>query len=175
MKHNVLISEDKIAEKVEELAQKVALELKGQPTILVGLLRGSVVFLSDLMRRLYIHGVFPEVDFMAVSSYKESLESSGMIEVIQDMRLPVEGKTVLLVDDIADTGLTLSEVKKIIEKKNPAKLLTCVLLDKPSRRKTDLKPDFSAFTVDDVFVVGYGLDAGDRFRYLPYLAALDEE
>ncbi|MBI5815718.1 MAG: hypoxanthine phosphoribosyltransferase [Nitrospinae bacterium] len=172
--HKILISEEQIATKVDSLAKKLASDLQNSPTLLVGLLNGSVVFLSDLMRRLYAYGVHPEVDFIAASSYKHGTESSGIVEIIQDTRLSIEGKTVVLVDDVVDTGLTLSEVKKLLEAKNPARVLTCVLLDKPSRRKIDITPDYSAFTIDDVFVIGYGMDAGDRYRNLPYLAEYEE-
>ena len=174
MTHNILFSQDEIERQVDALARRIAKDVGESPTILVGLLNGSVVFLSDIMRRLYLYGVTPEVDFMVVSSYKDAHASQGTIEIIQDIRSGVEGKTVIVIDDIADTGLTLREVKKTLEKRNPARLLTCVLLDKPSRRKFDVQPDYSAFTVDDVFVVGYGLDSASRFRYLPYIAVLSE-
>lgn len=111
---------------------------------------------------------------MVVSSYKDGHTADGTIEIIQDIRSSLDGKIVIVIDDIADTGLTLHEVKKTLAKRNPAKLLTCVLLDKPSRRKYNIRPDYSAFTVDDVFVVGYGMDSAYRFRYLPYIAVLSE-
>lgn len=171
--HNVLISEVDISTRVDELAKRIAQDIKNEPTILVGLLSGSVVFLSDLMRRLYFYGVFPEIDFIMASSYKDGTVSSGMVEVLADIRTPVEGRTVILVDDIMDTGYTLSAIKKLLMAKNPAKVLTCVLLDKPSRRKVDIAPDYKGFSIEDVFVVGYGMDAANRFRYLPYLAALE--
>ena len=174
MTHNILFSQDEIERQVDALARRIAKDVGESPTILVGLLNGSVVFLSDIMRRLYLYGVTPEVDFMVVSSYKDAHASQGTIEIIQDIRSGVEGKTVIVIDDIADTGLTLREVKRALEKRNPARLLTCVLLNKPSRRKFDVQPDYSAFTVDDVFVVGYGLDSASRFRYLPYIAVLSE-
>lgn len=172
--HNTLYSQEEIERQVDALARLIAKDVGQSPTILVGLLNGSVVFLSDIMRRLYLYGVTPEVDFMVVSSYKDGHSSNGTIEIIQDIRSSIEGKTVIVIDDIADTGLTLLEVKKTLAKRNPAKLLTCVLLDKPSRRKFDVKPDYTAFTIDNVFVVGYGLDSASRFRYLPYIAVLSE-
>jgi hypoxanthine phosphoribosyltransferase len=174
MTHNVLYSQEEIERQVDALARLIAKDVGESPTILVGLLNGSVVFLSDIMRQLYLYGVKPEVDFMVISSYKDGHTSDGTIEIIQDIRSSVEGKTVIVIDDIADTGLTLYEVKKTLAKRNPAKLLTCVLLDKPSRRKYDVQPDYSAFVIDDVFVVGYGLDSASRFRYLPYIAVLSE-
>jgi hypoxanthine phosphoribosyltransferase len=111
---------------------------------------------------------------MVVSSYRDGHESSGKLEIIQDIRSSIEGKAVIVIDDIVDTGLTLYEVKKTLSARKPARVLTCALLDKPSRRKFDISPDYSAFTVDDVFVVGYGLDSASSYRYLPYIAALAE-
>lgn len=174
MNHNILFSKEIIDSQVDALARRIAADLHGAPTILVGLLNGSVVFLSDLMRKLYLYGVTPEVDFMVVSSYRDDKESSGTLEIIQDIRSSIEGKVVIVVDDIVDTGLTLYEVKKALAPRNPARLLTCSVLDKPSRRKFDVSPDYAAFTVDDVFVVGYGLDSASSYRYLPYIAALAE-
>ena len=168
--HNILINKDEIREGVEALSGRIAEDIKGEPTILVALLKGSVVFLSDLMRGLCARGVSPEVDFMMPSSYKNSRVSSEEIEIQLDITSPVEGKTVLIVDDIIDTGVTLAAVKERIAAKKPARILTCALLDKPARRKIDIKADYTAFTIGDVFVVGYGLDLAGRHRCLPYIA-----
>ncbi len=170
----LLISEEKIAEKVDSLARELASELKGSSTILVGLLTGSVVFLSDLMRRLSHYGLFLEVDFMIVSSYNDSRESSGSIDIVQDVRIDMTGRTALLVDDIVDTGRTLNEARRRLYDKGAAKVITCALLDKPARRNVDIKPDYVGFIIENKFVVGYGLDAGNRYRQLPYIATLEE-
>ncbi len=170
----LLISEEKIAEKVDSLARKLASELEGSSTILVGLLTGSVVFLSDLMRRLSHYGLLLEVDFMIISSYNDSGESSGSIDIVQDVRIDMTGRTALLVDDIVDTGRTLNEARRRLYDKGAAKVITCALLDKPARRKIDIKPDYVGFIIENKFVVGYGLDAGNRYRQLPYIATLEE-
>lgn len=172
--YKLLITKDQIESKVGEIADGIARDVGGEPTILVGLLKGSVVFLSDLMRALNERGVEPELDFMMASSYGESMEPSEHIEIKLDIKANVEGKTVLLVDDIVDTGGTLMEVMKRVEAKNPARILTCALLNKPSRRKFDVRLDYVGFDIEDVFVVGYGLDAAERHRSLPYIAAMEE-
>ncbi|VAX24355.1 Hypoxanthine-guanine phosphoribosyltransferase [hydrothermal vent metagenome] len=170
---NTLISQSEIANRVDALAASIAKDTSGSPTILVALLKGSVVFLSDLMRRLHAHGVSPVIDFLMVSSYKDTQESSGTIEIISDIKSSVEGKTVVLIDDIIDTGRTMLEVKKRLEAKHADKVLTVALLDKPSRRKVDILPDYYGFTIDDVFVVGYGLDFAGEYRCLPYIATIE--
>ncbi len=173
--YKTLYSKEQIAEKIDSIASRIASDLsdtEAETTLMVGLLKGSVVFLSDLMRALYKRGICPEIDFMIVSSYKSSTSPSQTIEIIQDINIPVEGRTVLLVDDIVDTGMTLDQIIRLLEEKNPAKILTCALLDKPSRRKVDIKPDYVGFEIDNIFVVGYGLDMAEKFRCLPYIAAL---
>jgi len=171
---NLLINKDDIDVRVRNLAAQIAQDLKGRPTLLVGLLKGSVVFLSDLIRGLSANGLEPELDFMMTTSYGESTEPSETVEITLDIRSPLKGKTVLLVEDIVDTGGTLAEVVKRVESKSPDRILTCALLDKPSRRKFDVKPDYVGFEIEDVFVVGYGLDAGGKYRGLPYIASISE-
>lgn len=168
-----LISEEKIAGKVDDLARIIARDMDGSATILVGLLTGSVVFLSDLIRRLHHHGMSPQIDFMIISSYRESVDSPGAIEVAQNVKINVRDKTVLLVDDIIDTGRTLREARRLLYEKGAAKVATCAFLDKPSRREADIKLDYSGFTIEDQFVVGYGLDANNRYRGLPFVATLE--
>ena len=143
-------------------------------TILVGLLNGSVVFLSDLMRRLSHHGACPLVDFMIVSSYEDSTGEGGAIRIVQDIRSTIAGKQALLIDDIVDTGATMSMVADHLLDKGASRVITCALLDKPSRRKVDFSPDYTGFTIDNHFVVGYGMDAGARHRCLPYIAILEQ-
>jgi len=169
----LLISEEKIARKVDDLARAIAKNMGGSTTIMVGLLTGSVVFLSDLMRRLSHHGMSPMIDFMIISSYRDSTDSPGPIEVVQNVRIDVKEKTVLLVDDIIDTGRTLSEAKRLLYEKGASKVIICAFLNKPSRREVNIKPDYSGFTIDDQYVVGYGLDAGNLYRGLPFVATLN--
>lgn len=169
--YNVLIKEDVIAARVDSLAGEIASSFADSPTILVGILRGSVVFLSDLMRAVFHHGMCPEVDFMILSSYEEG-SKPGVLCVVQDVRLDLAGKSVLLVDDIADTGGTLAQARELLLAKGAARVATCVLLDKPSRRKVDFTPDFAGFKIDDLFVVGYGLDHANRYRCLPFIATV---
>jgi hypoxanthine phosphoribosyltransferase len=170
----LLISEEKICDRVEELAVDIVKKLDGLPTILVGLLNGSVVFLSDLMRALSHHGMCPDVDFMIVSSYGMTKVTRGKVDVVQDIRLDIEGKTVLLIDDIVDTGTTLRHTIDFLKDKGAEDVVSCVLLDKPSRREVDISPDLCGFEIDNVFVVGYGLDYGNKYRCLPYIAELVE-
>ncbi|VAX25268.1 Hypoxanthine-guanine phosphoribosyltransferase [hydrothermal vent metagenome] len=172
--YKLLISEDEIANKVDDLAHAIAKDMDGSTTILVGLLTGSVVFLSDLMRRLNHHGMSPQIDFMIISSYKDSTDSPGKIEVVQHVRIDVKGKTILLVDDIIDTGRTMSAARRLLYEKGASSVVVCAFLDKPSRRKADIEPDYSGFTIENQFVVGYGLDADNRYRGLPFVATLEE-
>ncbi|VAX22708.1 Hypoxanthine-guanine phosphoribosyltransferase [hydrothermal vent metagenome] len=169
-----MISEEKIASKVDDLARRIADDMDGSTTIMVGLLTGSVVFLSDLMRRLNHHGMSPQIDFMIISSYKGSIDSPGEIEVVQNVRIDVQGKTVLLVDDIIDTGRTMSAARRLLYEKGAANVVICAFLDKPSRREADIKPDYTGFAIENQFVVGYGLDADNRYRSLPFVATLEK-
>jgi hypoxanthine phosphoribosyltransferase len=173
--YKLLISEEKIANKVDELAQAIASDMGDSATILVALLAGSVVFLSDLIRRLHIHGMSPQIDFMILSSYRESVDSPGAIEVVQNVRVDIKDKTVLLIDDIIDTGRTLDEARRLMFEKGASKVAICAFLDKPSRREVDIKPDYYGFKIEDKFVVGYGLDANNQYRELPFIATLEEE
>ncbi len=167
-----LISEDAIEDRIDKMAVEIVNRGYKSPVILIGLLKGSVVFLADLMRAIGRHSGCMDIDFMMLSSYGDGRESSGVIEVLQKVMLDVSGKTVLLVDDIADTGYTLSAAKNMMRDKGAGEVVTCVLLDKPTRRKVDLTPDYTGFTIGDKFVVGYGMDDGGRHRCLPYIAVV---
>ena len=170
----VLISKEKIADRVVSMADEIATDLVDKTLVMVGLLTGSVVFMADLMRALSECGLDPEVDFMIVESYGEKEVSSGEIKIVQDVRADLSGKTVLLVDDIIDTGLTFSRVKSLLAQKNPARIVSVALLDKPSGRKVDYTPDYVGFSVENHFVIGYGLDSGGMYRSLPYFGYLDD-
>jgi len=159
-----LITEEQIQRRVAELAEEISRDYEGKEVILVGVLKGAFVFLADLMRKLKIPS---RVDFLAVSSYGKFTESTGQVKILKDLDYPIENEDVLIVEDILDTGLTLSYIYSMLKERNPRSLKTVVLLDKPEKRVVDFKADYVGFVVPSVFLVGYGLDAGERFRYLP--------
>ena len=167
----VLFSAEAIARRVEEIAAAVRRDYAGQPLSIVAVLKGSIVFVSDLLRHLD-HDV--TVDLIEASSYGDGVQSSGRVTVRRYGTLRVAGRHVLLVDDIADSGHTLAAVRRAIEGMEPLSVRTCVLLDKPSRRQAAVTIDYRGFEVGDEFVVGYGLDHAGRYRGLPYIARLAE-
>lgn len=168
----VLLSEEEIHERVRDLAARISVDYADvDQLLLVGILKGAFIFLADLARHLTVPHV---VDFMALSSYGSSATATGAVRIIMDLRLPVEGKHVLIVEDIVDTGLTLSYLYKTLYSRRPASLRSCVLLDKSSRREVDVDIDYLGFEIPDVWVVGYGLDYADRHRTLPYIGVLRE-
>lgn len=171
----MMISEERIKERVEEISIQISEDIQGTDFIMIGVLKGSVVFLADLMRALHRRNLCPAVDFLTVSSYGDDTKSSGNAKIIADLHLDVTGKTILLVDDIADTAHTLKQSRDHILALGASEVFTCVLLDKPARRQVKLAPDYHGFSIDNVFVVGYGLDAANRHRCLPYVALLNEE
>lgn len=161
----ILFSREKIDSIVKRMGEEITKEYK-EPLVAISLLRGSFVFAADLLREIEIDTV---VDFMTTSSYEDSEESSGKVEILQDLRTDIEGKNILIIDDICDTGQTMKEIIKYLEGKNPKSIKTAVMLDKPSRRLVDIKPDFVGATIEDVFIVGYGLNYGDYYRNVPYI------
>jgi hypoxanthine phosphoribosyltransferase len=163
----VLIPSDHIQARVAELGREIRAAYGDDPITCVGVLKGSFIFMADLVRAI---GGDVRCDFLAVSSYHGGMRSSGVVRITEDLRAPVEGHHVLLVEDIVDTGLTLDYLQRLIGVRAPRSLRTCSLLDKPSRREVDVKPDFIGFSIPDEFVVGYGLDLGERFRNLPHIA-----
>ncbi len=170
-KLSLLIEERDIKRRVRELAREIEEEFRNsEELVVVGLLKGAFVFVADLVRQIDMP---LKIDFMWVSSYGQSMESSGSIKIIKDIDMDIEGKSVLLVDDILDTGLTLKEVHEFLRIKNPAKLKTCVFLDKRERRKVDFTADFIGFKVPDKFLVGYGLDWGELGRNLPDIYSVE--
>ncbi|HAI52858.1 MAG: hypoxanthine phosphoribosyltransferase [Limnochordia bacterium] len=166
----VLISAEDIARRVQELGREITADYQGRSLMIIGILKGAVVFMSDLIRQI---SVPLEVDFMAISSYGEATETSGVVQLLKDLDRPIEGKHVLIVEDIIDTGLTLSYLYQLLQSRNPATLKTAVLLDKPERRRTDFTPDYVGFTIPDKFVIGYGLDYNHMHRELPYVGVLE--
>ena len=168
----VLVTNSEIQEKVHEIAERINEDYRGQKLLLVGVLRGAVVFLSDLMRHLRLPC---EIDFMEVSSYGTGTQSSGVVRILKDLEENIAGRHVLVVEDIVDTGLTLSYLRRTLLARNPASLEICALLSKPSRREVDLDVRYVGFEVPDVFVVGYGIDYAGAYRNLPDIRALESE
>ena len=163
-----MISAKKIAARIEALTEEIKQEFpEGERLVVVGLLRGSFVFIADLVRELRDREV--EVDFIEASSYGNSMESSREVRILKDLRGEIEGRNVLVVEDIVDTGYTLHHVIHMLKARNPAKLRTIALLDKPSRREVDFKADWTGFEIPDEFVVGYGIDYAQCNRNLPYI------
>lgn len=175
LKRRVLFDESAIAARGEQMAREIAKDLHGSPPLMIGVLTGSFIFLADLVRGIGRLGVEPQVDFMSVSHYGATTESSGVVQVHKDIVLDLAGRSVLIVDDIVDTGRTLTLARDHLAARGPMWLRTCVLLDKPGRRAVPIRPDYVGFKVPDVWVIGYGLDAGGEGRALPYVAALDPE
>src|ERR1051325_10504532 len=167
---NVLISTDDIQQRVRELARDIHRD-HPDGVHLVCVLKGAFVFLADLARQL---PATTTLDFMAVSSYGTSTKSSGQVQVLKDLGSPVEGRDVVIVEDIVDTGLTLTYLQDIIRARSPRHLRTACLLSKPSRRKIDVKVEYIGFTIEDKFVVGYGLDYAEQYRNLPYIAVIGD-
>ena len=175
LKHRVLFDEAAIAARIAELARSIASDLPNRTPLLIGILTGSFIFLADLVRALARLNVEPQIDFMAVSHYGSATESSGQVKLYKDTTLNITARAVLLVDDILDTGRSLSLARDLVQAKGPIWLRTCVLLDKPSRRAVAIEADYVGFDVPDVWVIGYGLDAAGEARALPYVAALEPE
>jgi hypoxanthine phosphoribosyltransferase len=168
----ILVQRDELAHRVRELAEDVSRDYADRDLFLVGVLKGAVFFLSDLMRHLRIPC---EVDFMAVSSYGSSTDSSGIVRILKDLDAPIEGRHVLIVEDIVDSGLTLSYLMRMLRARNPATLEVCALLTKPERREVDLPIRYVGFEIPNRFAIGYGLDHAERFRNLPYVAVLEQD
>jgi hypoxanthine phosphoribosyltransferase len=167
----ILVQRDDLAHRVRQLGEEISRDYQGRDLFLVGVLKGAVFFLSDLMRYLEVPC---EVDFMAVSSYGSSTDSSGIVRILKDLDAPIQGREVLIVEDIVDSGLTLSYLLRTLKAREPASLEVCALLTKPERRKVDLPIRYVGFEIPNRFVIGYGLDHAERFRNLPFVAVLQE-
>lgn len=168
----VLITEEQIKARVKEIGAQITEDFKGESVLLVGILKGSVPFMADLMRTIDLDVT---IDFMCVSSYGSATKSSGVVRIGKDLDTPIEGKNVIIVEDIIDSGLTLSYLKTQLLARNPKSLKICTALDKPSRRKVEFKGDYVGFEVEDKFIVGYGLDMDQHYRNLPYVSWIKEE
>lgn len=170
-KTRVLLTQEEIREKVKQLAEAVSRDYRDKKPLLVCVLKGAVVFLADFMRFLSIP---VEIDFMAVSSYGHSTTSSGVVRILKDLDSSIEHKDVIILEDIIDSGLTLSYLRENLLSRNPRSLKIVTLLDKPERRVTDIEPDYCGFRIPDEFVVGYGLDYNEKYRNLPDICILLE-
>jgi len=166
----VLITQDEIKQAVARLAAEIRQDYKSKEPLLVGILKGSFVFMADLIRQLELP---VEVDFVKLSSYGAGRETSGKVKVVQGLKTPIKGRDVLVVEDIVDTGLTISFLLNYLQKKKPASLRLCALTDKPSRRQVPVTIDYLGFAVPDRFIVGYGIDWNEKFRYLPDICFID--
>jgi hypoxanthine phosphoribosyltransferase len=167
-----LVSAEDLQRRVGELAEEISRDYAGRDLLIVGVLKGAVFFVSDLMRQLEVP---VEVDFMAVASYGTATKSSGVVRILKDLDAAIEGRDVLIVEDIVDSGLTLQYLMRNLDGRNPRSLEVCALLIKPERQKVDLPTRYVGFEIPDRFAVGYGLDHAERYRNLPYVAALNEE
>src|SRR2546421_6403939 len=167
----ILVPADALSNRVRELATEISRDYAGRDLVLVGVLKGAVFFLSDLMRHLEVP---VEVDFMAVASYGSATKSSGVVRILKDLDAVIEGRDVLIVEDIVDSGLTLQYLLRNLGARNPRSLEVCALLIKPERRKVDLRTMYVGFEIPNRFAIGYGLDYGERYRNLPFVAALKE-
>ncbi len=165
----VLLTEEELRAKVKELGDKISADYQGKEPVLVSVLRGSYIFMADLTRAITIPCT---VDFMAVSSYGAGTSSSGQVNIIKDLSDSIEGKDVIVVEDILDSGNTLFYLLQVLRARHPASIRLCTLLDKPERRVKPIQADYSGFSVPDAFVVGYGLDYDERYRNLPYIGIL---
>jgi hypoxanthine phosphoribosyltransferase len=167
----ILVQPDDLAHRVSELAEEISRDYADKNVLLIGVLKGAVFFLADLMRKI---DVDCEVDFMAVSSYGSSTDSSGVVRILKDLDEPIEGRHVLIVEDIVDSGLTLSYLFRMLGARSPASLEVCALLTKPDRREVDMPIRYVGFEIPNRFAIGYGLDHAERYRNLPYVAVLNE-
>ena len=165
----ILVQPDQLKERVRQLGRTISLDYAGKDLLLVGVLKGAVFFLADLMRNI---DVPCEVDFMAVASYGSATDSSGVVRILKDLDTPIEGRNVLIVEDIVDSGLTLQYLLRNLGARDPASLEVCALLTKPERRKADVPIKYTGFEIPNRFAIGYGLDYDQRWRNLPYVAAL---
>jgi hypoxanthine phosphoribosyltransferase len=167
----ILVQADDLQHRVRELGEQITHDYQGRELLLIGVLKGAVFFLSDLMRRIEVPC---EVDFMAVASYGSSTDSSGVVRILKDLDAAIEGRHVMIVEDIVDSGLTLNYLMRNLGARNPATLEVCALLTKPERRKVELPTRYVGFEIPNRFAIGYGLDHGERYRNLPYVAALTD-
>jgi len=168
----VLITEEQIREKAAEIGKQISEDYAGKEIILVGILRGAVPWMAEIMKRITLDMT---IDFMAVSSYGAATKTSGVVKINKDLETDIEGKDLIIVEDIVDSGVTLNYLEGYLKSRGAASVKLCSLLDKPEGRRVDIKADYVGFTVDDRFIVGYGLDYAQKYRNLPYITWLESE
>ena len=168
----VFFTEDQLAERVRELGRQISAEYKGRNPIFIGVLKGSFVFMADLMRAM---DIYCDIDFMSVSSYGSGTKTTGAVKITKDLSHDIEGRHVIIVEDILDSGLTLNYLRSYLEVRQPASIKICTLMDKPARRQAPIHADYVGFECPDAFIVGYGLDFAERYRNLPYIGVLKPE
>lgn len=166
----ILFTEDQIRNRAKELANQIAIDYQGEEVILLCSLKGGILWMADLMKEMTID---VKIDFVAASSYGSGTTSSGVVKITKDVDMDLFNKHVIIVEDIVDTGTTLKHLRDYLKERNPKDVKICTLLDKPSRRTIDLTPDYIGFTVEDLFIIGYGLDYDQRYRNLPYISYLE--
>ncbi len=167
----VMITQQQINDRAAEIGRQIEEDFKGEPIILVGILRGAVLWMADIMKNTNLDMT---IDFMAVSSYGSAKKSSGIVKINKDLDTDIEGKNVIIVEDIVDSGYTLNYLKGYFESRAAKSVKICTLLDKPEGRKVDIDVDYIGFTVDDRFIIGYGLDYDQKYRNLPYISFLED-
>lgn len=168
----VLISKEELKKMVAELGRQISLDYEGKELVMIGVLKGGFIFLSDLAREINIP---VDLDFMSVSSYGDSSKSSGVVKIIKDLDTNIEGKHVLIVEDIIDTGLTLNHLVELLKTRGPLSVKICAALDKPTGRKTEVKIDYKGIEIPDEFVIGYGLDYAGKYRNIPEVCVLKKD
>lgn len=169
---SVLLSEETLAKRIAEIGAEITADYVGKEILMIGVLRGAVIFMADLARAIKVPVA---IDFMAVSSYGAGTRSSGVVRILKDLDENVEGKHILVIEDIIDSGLTLNYLLDNLKSRKPASIKLCTLLNKPERRKVDVKIDYNGFDVPDYFVIGYGLDYAEKYRNLPFIGILKPE
>lgn len=167
----IMITQDQITKRAEEIGARITRDYEGEEVYLIGILRGAVLWMGDIMKHVDLD---VRIDFMAVSSYGASTKSSGIVKIVKDLESDIEGKNVIIVEDIVDSGRTLNYLKQYLENRNTKSVRICTLLDKPSGRTVDIEVDYIGFEVEDKFIVGYGLDFDQKYRNLPYISFLEE-
>ncbi|WP_082053522.1 hypoxanthine phosphoribosyltransferase [Gordoniibacillus kamchatkensis] len=168
----VLYSEELIQAKIKELGETLSRDYEGRNPLVICVLKGAFIFMADLVKRITVP---IEIDFMAVSSYGASTKSSGVVKIMKDLDIPVEGRDILIVEDIIDSGLTLSYLIDVLERRNARSVAVVALFDKPTGRSVELEPDYKGFVIPDAFIVGYGLDYAEKYRNLPFVGILKPE
>lgn len=167
----VMITQEQIYKRAEEIGAQITQDFAGESVLVVGILKGAVLWMADVVKHIMLDDV--SIDFMACSSYGASTKSSGVVRILKDLDQSIEGKNVIIVEDIVDSGITLNYLKQYLEGRQPKTIKICSLLDKPEGRRTELEADYVGFTVEDKFIVGYGLDYDQKYRNLPYISFLE--